>query len=198
MGWTYRSRKLTHQTPVQYMTEYLTHETAATSTTVIAAAAVSGTIYAAIRQQDRITGKSFVLCGVILFKNSAKDGFGYKIMSERMGPCEADCPDRIMRLLSPIHEIEDPRCAADWRERVAAGKAVKAGKAAKLARLRPGDVIRLARRVQFASFNIDEDRFTLIGLERRTMIFAPVSAPGFRCRLRKDNLVGCSVESQAG
>ena len=194
MGWTYRNRKLRHQTPVEYMIDQLTCETEATSTTVIAATAVGGTIYAAIRQQDRLTGRSFVLCGVILFKNSAKDGFGYKIMSERMGPYEVDCPGRIMRLLSPISDIEEPSCAAEWRGRVAAGKAAKAANVSQLVRFRPGDVIRRTKPAKFTSFNINEDRFTVIGFEKRTMIFAPMCAPAFRCRLRKDSLVDATVE----
>ena len=44
-------------------------------------------------------------------------------VDESMGPCEVNCPGRIMRLLSPIEDIPDPGYAADWRARVAEAKA---------------------------------------------------------------------------
>jgi len=45
----------------------------------------------------------------------ARDGFifGYKDMEESMGPCEAACPARILRLLSPTAKEH----ALDWRRR---------------------------------------------------------------------------------
>jgi hypothetical protein len=126
MGWLFQNDKLRHQTPAEYITRAFTHDNETTAATVITAAAVGGTIYVAIRNHDKTTGKSYVFCGVILFKNNERDGFGYKDMDESMGPCEVDCPDRIMRLLSPIEEIPNPGYAAEWRKSVAAAKAKKA------------------------------------------------------------------------
>ncbi|MEO9191632.1 MAG: hypothetical protein ABI224_16750, partial [Acetobacteraceae bacterium] len=119
MGWLFLHHKLRHQTPAEYVTQHFTHDNGTTSATVLATATVGGTIYAAIRNADTSTGKSYVFAAVILFRNNEKDGFGYKELDEGMGPCEVDCPDRIMRLLSPIEEIPDPGYAAHWRTRVA-------------------------------------------------------------------------------
>lgn len=118
MGWLYRNQKLRHETPVQYVMRAFSNDTAR----VLDAASVRGAIYAAIRNTDTSSGKSYVFCAVILFRNNDRDGFGYKAMDESAGPYAADCPDRIMRLLSPIEELPHPGYAAAWRARVAAAK----------------------------------------------------------------------------
>jgi len=123
MGWLFHNEKLRHEAPVQYITREFSHESETAKATVLAAAAVRGTIYAAIRTENKTTGKTYVFCAVILFKNSERSGFGYKNMDESCGPCEVDCPDRILRLLSPVEEIPGPGYAADWRARVATRKA---------------------------------------------------------------------------
>ena len=109
MGWLFHNEKLRHETPVQYITREFSHESETAKATVLAAAAVRGTIYAAVRNEDKTTGKTYVFCAVILFKNSERSGFGYKDMDESCGPCEVDCPDRIMRLLSPVERNSRPR-----------------------------------------------------------------------------------------
>ena len=108
MGWLYQHHMLEHQTPAQYVEQHFTYETDGCKQTVLAAATVGGTVYAAVRHEIKGTGQSYVFCAVILFKNNRKDGFGYKDMDESAGPCEVDCPDRIMRLLSPIEKIPSP------------------------------------------------------------------------------------------
>ena len=121
MGWTY-VKLSRHETPVEYITRTFSYERNGAKAAVLAAAAVRGTIYAAIRQQDRPTAKPYVYCAVVLFKNNRRDGFGYKDMSESMGPYYWDCPDRIMRLLSPVSDIPHPGHTAEWRANVAAVK----------------------------------------------------------------------------
>ncbi len=95
MGWLFHNDKLRHQTPAEFFTQHLTLDSARNSATVIATATVRGTVYAAIRNLNKETGVGYVFCAVILFKNSDKDGFGYKDMDESVGPCEVDCPDRM-------------------------------------------------------------------------------------------------------
>ena len=87
---------------------------------MLGAARVANTVYMAIECTEKATGKSFVLAAIILISNTRKHGFGYKDMTETMGPCECACPDRIMRLLSPVADIPNPSYAAEWRARVAA------------------------------------------------------------------------------
>ena len=157
---------------------------------MIAAAAVGGTIYAAIRNHDRTTGKSYVFCAVILFKNNERDGFGYKDMDESMGPCEVNCPDRIMRLLSPFEEIPNPGYAADWRKSVAAAKATKAETRSRISKLAVGDEVKLTHPAHFRSSGIETDSFTIIGFQNRAPIFVADQHPRLVCRLRKITLAG--------
>ena len=106
MGWLYQDQPLRHEKPVDYFRRELTSSRDGRSSTVLDAAAVRGTVYAAVRNVNYPTpGTDYVYCAVILFKNNERDGFGYKDMCESMGPCEVDCPDRIMKLLSPVEQI---------------------------------------------------------------------------------------------
>jgi hypothetical protein len=193
MGWLFQNTKLTHETPVAYVTRHFTHESDTTTATVLAAAAVRGTIYAAIRNQDRTTGKAFVFCAVILFRNNAREGFGYKTMDESMGPCEADCPDRILRLLSPVADLPSSGSAADWRARVAARKAGRAQLRRRAAALSAGAVVRLPQPVTFRSSGVTADTFRCIGHWKRTPVFAPLDHPELRCRLRRATLAQATI-----
>ncbi len=73
------------------------------------------TFYAAVEQVDKQTGERQVWAAVILLSHNPGDGhnFGWKDMDESMGPCEAQCPERILKLLTPT-EYE---YAKDWRAR---------------------------------------------------------------------------------
>ena len=61
-----------------------------------------------MRSTDKKTGRSFVFAAVIMISNTKKHGFGYKDQSESMGPYQYDCPQRIIRLLSPIADFPMP------------------------------------------------------------------------------------------
>ena len=49
MGWLYRKQKFRHETPVEYFKRELTFSDDDVSATVLDAAAVRGTVYAAVR-----------------------------------------------------------------------------------------------------------------------------------------------------
>ena len=193
MGWLFQNDKLRHETPVDYITREFTHDSGTSASMVIAAAAVGSTIYAAIRNHDRASGKSYVFCAVILFKNNERDGFGYKDMDESMGPCEVDCPDRIMRLLSPIEELPNPGYAAQWRASVAVAKARKAEARLKISKLAIGDKVKLTHSAHFRSSGIETDALPVIRYQKRTPIFVADQHPHLVCRLRKATLAGAEI-----
>jgi hypothetical protein len=118
---------------------------------------------------------------------------GYKDMDESMGPCEVDCPDRIMRLLSPIEELPNPGYAADWRKSVATAKTKKAETRSKIAKLAVGDKVKLTHRAHFRSSGIETDSFTIIRFDKRTPIFVADQHPHLVCRLRKATLAGAAI-----
>ena len=193
MGWLFQHDPLAHETPADYFTREFTHESKTTKATVLATATVRGTVYAAIRNLNKQTGYSYVFCAVILFKNSKREGFGYKDMDETMGPCEVDCPDRIMRLLSPIEHIPNPGYAADWRTRVSAAKANAAKTRNTLTKMKVGDNVKLAIPAYFSKGKISTDLFTLLRFDKRTPIFVAVEHPWLVCRLRKTTLAGATI-----
>ena len=193
MGWLYQAQLLRPDTPVAYLRRQFTCDGERFRSTVLDAAAVRSTVYAAIRSQDRETGADYVFCAVILFRNNERDGFGYKDMTECMGPYEVDCPDRIMRLLSPVERIPHASYAADWHRRVAAAKENRRTASQVAAQLRPGVVVRLAREVRFARSGVVATAFRLRHFHRRTPIFAPVDHPNFLCRLPRQMLATATV-----
>ena len=70
--------------------------------TTLAAARVCNTVYIAVQSTEKKSSSTFVFAAVILISNTKKHGFGYKDMDETIGPCQSDCPERIIRLLTPI------------------------------------------------------------------------------------------------
>src|SRR3546814_15017544 len=98
-----------------------------------------------------------VVC-LVRWSPRSRDGhqFGYKDMSENMGPCEADCPAAILELLSPT----DHEYALDWRARCRANLVLRARK------LSDGDRIRLPEPLTFTDGNVAQE-FVVRSEERR-------------------------------
>ncbi len=193
MGWLYRHDPI--DDPVAHLTEKFNHESEHRIGQVLDAARVGSTVYMAIRTTEKVTGAPFVFAAVILISNTMKNGFGYKDMTETMGPRECACPERIMRLLSPVEDIPDPSYAADWRARVAAHHAASRALRSKRARLQPGCIVTLDHAVSFPG-GTTAAAFRLRFIQRRTPIFEPVDRPGYLCRLRAANLATATITPQ--
>lgn len=75
------------------------------------------TFYAAVERIDGDTGERSVWAAVILLQYGATKSdphdFAWKDMDETCGPCEANCPARILDLLTPT----DNAYAIEWRAR---------------------------------------------------------------------------------
>ena len=194
MGWLFQNQKLRHETPADYITRTFTYDGEIRRSTVLATATVGNVIYAAIRNEEKETGRAYVFAAVVLFRNSARDGFGYKDMCESMGPVECDCPDRIMRLLSPVEDIPQPSFTAAWRARVAARKAERRGARESAAAIVVGDIVRLPNEVTLRPGGVRARAFRLVGRRKRTRLFEPLDHPGVICRLSARLLADASVE----
>lgn len=84
---------------------------------VLDSALVKFVHYAAIERIEKATGNRMVFATVILTKifKKDRDGFNFcwKDMDESSGPCEDNCPERILNLLTePFNEY-----AREWRQR---------------------------------------------------------------------------------
>jgi hypothetical protein len=78
--------------------------------------------------------------GCYLLRNGdQRDGWGYKPLTESMGPCEVSCP------LAYLEMVPEPtgEFASAWRKRVRAYHANRAAKLARARQLKIGETIRL-------------------------------------------------------
>jgi hypothetical protein len=190
MGWLYKHDSV--DDPVAYLTDQYNHDGEHRTYRVLAAARVANTVYMAVKITEKAIGNSYVLAAVILISNTRKHGFGYKDMDETMGPGECACPDRIMRLLSPIEDIPNPSYAAEWRARVAAHKKAVAELRTKRASLRPGSIVTLEREVSFRD-GTKATAFRMRFVRRKTPVFEPIDRPGYWCRLRAASLAAATI-----
>lgn len=193
MGWLYQNDPLRHETPAQYLTRMYNRDEPERRQTVLASATVRGTVYQAIKVEERKTGRTYVLCAVTLIRNSKRHGFGYKDMDETMGPVECDCPERVLRLLSPIEDIPHPGYAADWRARVREAQAARARARQAKTALTVGTVLRAPREISFTT-GWKADAFRVVEIRKRTPIFVPLDDYTRRCRLPPRLIAACTIE----
>lgn len=123
MGWLSMTRAGMGDTPTpkQYLDAQFTYEREAVEGTPfhgyrVLASTCSRHYYAAVQAYDESgLGDVFGVVCLVRWNPRAADGyaFAYKDMSEMAGPYEADCPLKILELLSPT----DNPVALDWRRR---------------------------------------------------------------------------------
>jgi hypothetical protein len=113
-----------------------------------------GAFYAAVRTNEGEEADKVWAFIALVHWVPGEYNFGYKDMDERMGPNAAECPARILDLLSSLPECSDPHpdycgtCAArEWR----ASCQVVAANRERAAKVRPGQVVRFTRPITFTS-----------------------------------------------
>jgi hypothetical protein len=122
MGWLSMTRDgmFPHATPKAYLDDQFTYapdpaKDRLTGLRVLKSSVRAGTWYAACQVYDADgPGTTFAAICLIHWNPAARDGyvFGYKDMSENMGPYSYDCPASILDLLGPPANDY----AAKWRE----------------------------------------------------------------------------------
>jgi Domain of unknown function (DUF6927) len=190
MGWLYQDNPV--DDPVAELTAHYTYDGDTRTWVALAAARVANTVYIAVQSTDKATGQTYVFAAVILFSNSTKNGFGNKHMDETVGPAQCDCPDRIMRLLTPITDLPNPGYAANWRARVEARKIEKRQQRQRRQSLRLGDIVALPDAAYFSP-GITASTFRVADFDRKTPIFEALDRPGLRCRLKAETLAGATI-----
>ncbi|MEW6047194.1 MAG: hypothetical protein AB1609_12030 [Bacillota bacterium] len=109
--------------------------------------------------------------------------FGYKDVDEEMGPIHANCPERILRLLTPT----DNETARRWREECWENLRARRGRP----RLRKGVVIRFSEPVRFTSGSrLSEFRVE----DPRRLVFSDPRYPWNRYKLSRRTLRNRSWE----
>ncbi len=128
MGWLYMTEAgmRGYDTPKVYLDAQFTYErsddTGTRGLRVLASSCLHNKVwYAAAQPYGGDDTAIFAIVCLVRWNPRDKEGlvFGYKSMDESMGPCEDDCPERILALLEPAtHEH-----AIDWRRRCIANLA---------------------------------------------------------------------------
>jgi hypothetical protein len=190
MGWLCQRDPVDH--PLTYLMAKYNYDCETHTLQTLDGARAGNTVYLAIRSTDKNTGRSFVFAAVIPIRNTKKDGFGYKEQDEGMGPHQYDCPQRIMRLLSPIADLPHARYTADWRAGVAAWNDENRKRQQRRNSLRVGHIVTLPDAVRFSD-GITARSFRVAHFRRRTPIFEALDRPGFYCRLRSASLAAASI-----
>ncbi|WP_420991430.1 DUF6927 domain-containing protein [Cupriavidus sp. 30B13] len=116
---------------------------------VLASALVhASTWYAAVERVEKTTGERIVFALIFLVrmykaKHPGGYNFGYKDMSEDMGPIEARCPERILDLLTPTESAHANAWRAACRRYHATRKLIP--------RMAPGTVLRFTEPLIFGA-----------------------------------------------
>lgn len=154
MGWLISYQKLRHdETPDSYLRGLWA---GMKGREIIASATVGNTWYAALRIERE--GKPVEIAALVYLFSRGKpgEGFGYKSMDETMGPCEAECPARILDLLTPT-EYE---YAIAWRAQCRANLANKAKASLTRSAIKPGMRLKLSRPLTYGALQLDT--FTVV------------------------------------
>lgn len=177
MGWTYAFQRPAD--PKAHLDARLTWSDGRGARRVLDSAIVRLRVYYAAVEHIAPDGSRQVWAAVFLvdFRRRA-DGlaFGYKDMTEHMGPVESDCPERILRRLTPLSDAQDPQgWARAWRERCWASV-----NARRSLRLYDGALVRT--RAPYALPSGDCDRFTAVRAGRSWRFRAGTDARLYRLR----------------
>lgn len=149
MGWLYMRSLAGYATPKAYLDAQFTYDRDTGGSRVLASTLVGRrTYYAAVEWITAGSGEREVWGLVCLVRYNPRDReglvFGYKDMSESMGPCESECPARILDLLTAT----DNTYALAWRARCRARLSERSARTAKPTP-KPGDVVVLAEPILF-------------------------------------------------
>jgi hypothetical protein len=142
MGWiTFNKPK--HITPTEYFKNTFANEP---NHELLDVAIVKRTqCYMAVKLKD--TGEVIALVYMLTYARGYYN-FGYKSMSEFCGPNISECPKRILKLLSPLNDENDPNgWAREWRKRCQDNID---GRTAGV-KVNEGDIIKLEKPIGFTS-----------------------------------------------
>lgn len=158
MGWLYmpRSSMDGHASAKAYLDAQFTYERprddgSSHGLKVLASSCPGNRVYYAATQviTNGIAGEVFAIVCLVRWNPRDKEGLvlGYKDMEESMGPCEAECPARILDLLTPT----ESEYALDWRRRCAENLKRRART------IEDGDRIKLAATLTFTDGHVGDE-----------------------------------------
>lgn len=178
MGWLYMTRAGMggHATAKAYLDAQFTYERdvdrAKHGLRIIASSCLRNQVYyAAAQPYGQADTAIFAIVCLVRWNPRDKENLilGYKDMSEHAGPCEAECPERILALLDPT----DNEYAIDWRRRCLANIQRRRRSLAE------GDRIRLAEEMTFTDGHKGRD-FIVTKFKRQVRLRNPETGQLYR------------------
>ncbi len=170
MGWCFQNTPLTRPQVKAEITRMATWETDSYTVSPLRVVNHGSTWYAAVQyvpkndacaipfsEYDVKPGAPVVLALIFLTRNSKRDGFGYKDMSESLGPVESTCPASVLKMLSPLKPSAE--WAQAWRDRCTARNELRAA-------IKDGVTVKLASPIKFQG-GFEGDTFTATTYHRR-------------------------------
>ncbi len=185
MGWLFMRDMRGHATPRAYLDNHFTYRRDDHRLTVLASSMVGPTYYAACERLEADDREVFAVVCLTKHNPRSVDGhvFGYKDMTEHMGPCESECPAAILDELTDT----DSKSAVAWRARCRANLVRRKLERAKPTP-KPGQTIIFDEPMRFSDGS-DRTRFEVVANPRgRTPLFrdpatrAICRIPAFRKR----------------
>lgn len=166
MGWDYQTRpdNVKAHLDERYSfacVDWKTGQKTGTVNRVIRSAIVGLTTYYAAVEKTEADGTRSVWAGVALLSYTKRDGvpeLGVKSMDESVGPCEVQCPEVILNLLTPT-DLD----RYGWRDRCRAYHAARKAKP----KLSPGTVISFAEPIKLKG-GTTFDRLEVVDPKRST------------------------------
>ena len=178
MGWTYGARDRKSNTR-EWFTEEFSWSNERQTVKVLDVAPIGSTVYMALETRPTSDPALFpreVFALVVLTSWNKRDpafNFGWKDISEDMGPYQCNCPKRILDLLTPT----DNEWANEWRNKCREKLAERKSRASRP--LKDGDVIRLAAPIKFSSGR-EVQVFEIVKEGRRMRVYEYNLEHGFR------------------
>lgn len=172
MGWLFMKSLKGHSGPRQYLDAQFTYDRPDHTSKVLRSALIGMRVYYAAVEHVLTADnarKVWALICLVRYNRRDREGyvFGYKDMSEAMGPCECDCPEAILDLLTPT----DAEYARKWRAACRAQAAARRAVAQKPTP-HPGQTIVFDAPLSFRDGKI-LDRFEVVANPRshRSVLF---------------------------
>jgi len=159
MGWTY-SHKDKSETVFDFFSRQFDYENEVSIGKVVDCAVKNfKTAYIAFKVDYKKTNETKIVA-IICLLNYARNSyynFGYKDMDETMGVFETDCPERILKILTPT----DNETAMNWREKC--WNKIKSNK--KRPKMKVGDVIVFEDNLSFTN-GVNTNTFCVIDVKK--------------------------------
>jgi hypothetical protein len=177
MGWTCGQREKGISTR-DYLGRYYS------PSKIVTSASHLGVTYMAVEKPD---GYVF---GLVVLTRSRKDGeFCHKEVSEDMGPCECDCPAKILDLLS---EPPSNTYAKEWREKCRE----RVGIRKTLKKLKTGDEILFREPINFN--NGAQHQRLKFDFHKRDLVYTRDCAEGRAFRLKLSYVINRALSINDG